>query len=142
VSDSGGIKSLSVNEGAKIPRVLIVEDSELVRGALKLLLSETGHHVEVAGAIEEALALGELEPFDLMLLDLSLADGDGLTLLRELQERGNAPRVTVALTGRDDDDTRRRCLEAGCTDVLLKPVPARQLLALIAGWTSGAPDPV
>jgi CheY-like chemotaxis protein len=44
------------------------------------------------------------------------------------------PATTVALTGHDDPVLTARCRAAGCRDVLLKPVPARELLARTADW--------
>ena len=44
------------------------------------------------------------------------------------------PRVAVALTGRDEPEVVARCRAMGCADVLLKPVPARQLLARAKEW--------
>ena len=54
----------------------------------------------------------------------------GALMLRPRAE-GTAPRTTFAMTGHDDPRTRRRCLDAGCRDVLVKPVPARELLRLV-----------
>jgi len=63
-----------------------------------------------------------------MLLDLSLPDGNGLEVLEALRARGVPPRATLAMTGHDDTKTRRTCLDAGCADVLLKPLPIGDLL--------------
>ena len=67
------------------------------------------------------------DPAALVLLDLRLPDGDGLSLVPELRRAGS---VVIALTGDDDPAKRRNCLEAGCVEVLIKPVPARQLMAI------------
>ena len=120
-------------EGARA-LVLLVEDSELVTSALRILFEETGRRVRVAGSVAAAVAACEEEPPALMLLDLTLPDGDGLGVLGAVRGRPVAPRVTVAMTGHDDDETRRRCLAAGCADVLVKPVPTRELLARTDGW--------
>jgi CheY-like chemotaxis protein len=45
--------------------------------------------------------------------------------------------VVVALTGRDDPETRQRCLAAGCREVWVKPVPARELVSKSAAWLDG-----
>jgi len=68
---------------------------------------------------------------DLMLLDVMLGDGDGLAVLERLRDGNCAPRNTIALTGHDDDEVRQRCLDAGCAEVLVKPVPIARLLALV-----------
>ena len=70
----------------------------------------------------------------MLLLDLGLPDGDGLEALAELTRLGALPRVSVALTGRDEPEVIARCHAAGCRAVLLKPVPARELLRLTREW--------
>lgn len=116
--------------------VLIVEDNVLVSSAMRILLEANGHTVTEAATTKQALAVFENpdHPPDVALLDLTLPDGDGLTILTRLQELGRAPRICVAVTGHDDPEVRARCLAAGCHDVLLKPVPARELARLVKSW--------
>jgi CheY-like chemotaxis protein len=115
-------------------RVLVVEDSTLVTDALTILLESAGHEVRVAATVAEALALGRREPVDVLLLDLTLPDGHGLDVLHGLRGSGAAPAVAAALTGHDDPALTARCEAAGCRAVLLKPVPTRELLRLVADW--------
>ena len=119
-----------------LPLVLLVEDSALVTSALRILFEETGRRVRIAGDVADAVRACAEEPAALMLLDLTLPDGDGLSVLHAVRGTPGAPRVAVAMTGHDDEATRQRCLAAGCTDVLLKPVPARELLARADAWLS------
>lgn len=114
--------------------MLVVEDNELVTGALRILFEETGRRVTVAHTVAEAVGLGAADPPDLLLLDLSLPDGDGLDVVRALAARGVRPRATVALTGRDDAATAQRCREAGVSAVMLKPVPTQELLTRAREW--------
>ena len=115
-------------------QVLLVEDSALVTDALTVLLESAGHAVHVAATAAEAVARGIATRPQLMLLDLTLPDGNGLDVLARLRDLGAEPAITVALTGHDDRAVRARCLAAGCRDVLLKPVPARELLARVGEW--------
>jgi DNA-binding response OmpR family regulator len=117
-----------------LPHLLLVDDSVLVTDALAVLFEETGHRVTVAARVEEAVAACGAESPDLMLLDVTLGDEDGLEVLARLREAGRAAPPTVAMTGHDDAATRERCLRAGCADVLLKPVPTRDLLRLVAAY--------
>jgi two-component system KDP operon response regulator KdpE len=119
------------------PHILIVDDSTLVSGALRLLFEETGHDVSVAGTVRDAVDVASERPVDVMLLDLTLPDGDGLTALAAMQARRAEPRVTAALTGRDAADVEARCVAAGCRAVLVKPVPIADLLARVREWTAG-----
>ena len=115
--------------------ILIVEDSALVTEALRLLLEESGFRVTVAEDVAGAVAVCEAETPDVVLLDLTLPDGDGLEVLQRLRD-GQRPRVAIALTGHDDSAVRQRCLDAGCRDVLIKPVPIRALLASVREWSA------
>ncbi len=96
--------------------------------AFSILFSESGYDVEVAATVAEGIERGTAKNVDIMLLDLSLPDGDGLEVLEALRARGVPPRATLAMTGHDDAKTRRACLDAGCVDVLLKPLPIGDLL--------------
>ena len=116
------------------PLVLIVDDSSHVTGPLQILFEETGRRVVVAESVTSAVRACEAERPDLMLLDVTLPDGDGLSVLSLLAGRSALPPVTVALTGHDDTLTVQRCRAAGCRDVLLKPVPVRELLRRAAEW--------
>ena len=116
------------------PRVLLVEDSALVVAALRLLLEETGYRVSAAATVREAIDRAMDDAPDVMLLDLSLPDGSGLDVVAALAARGVVPRVTVAVTGHDDPALRERCLAAGCTDVLLKPIAPLALPGQIRAW--------
>ena len=123
-----------------LPHVLVAEDNALVCDAMRVLFGETGHRVSTAGHVAEILDIVESDPVDLLLLDLGLADGDGFEVLAAMRTRGIAPRVVVALTGRDEPEIAARCREAGCVAVLLKPVPARELLRQSKEWLmSGQP---
>jgi len=113
-------------------KVLLVEDSPMINGALKILLEAGGFDVTLATTTAEALAWDASRPADVMLLDITLPDGDGLSVLEELRAREATPGVTLAMTGHDDDITRARSLAAGCAAVLVKPVPVQELLRIIS----------
>jgi two-component system KDP operon response regulator KdpE len=118
--------------------VLVAEDNTLVADAMRLLFEETGHRVTTAGTIADVVRAATDDPVDLLLLDLGLADGDGLDVLDQLRAREALPRVSVALTGRDEPEVIARCKDAGCREVLLKPVPVGELLKKSRAWLNGA----
>lgn len=122
--------------------MLIVEDNELVTGALRILFEETGRRVTVAHSVAEAVEAGRKDPPDLLLLDLTLPDGDGLDVARALLRDEIRPRAIVAITGHDDAESVKRCADVGCTDVLVKPVSTQDLLRKVNGWLAPtAPAP-
>jgi DNA-binding response OmpR family regulator len=112
-------------------RILIVEDSPLVTDAFRVLFTDAGYDVDSAATVAEAIERASADRVDVMLLDLSLPDGNGLEILNALRERNSLPRTTLAMTGHNDSKSRRSCLEAGCAEVLLKPVPIGELLRQI-----------
>jgi DNA-binding response OmpR family regulator len=110
--------------------VLLVEDNELARDAWRMLLQATGHRVSSAGSVAETLSVARAERPDLIILDLTLPDGDGLSVIPELVVEENPP-IFVALTGHDSREVGSRCREAGCASVLVKPVTSKELLATV-----------
>lgn len=118
------------------PHILIVDDSADVTGALRVLFEETGNDVSVANTIRDAVAVADARAVDVMLLDLTLPDGDGLSVLATMRERETEPRITAALTGRAEPEIAARCTAAGCRAVLVKPVPIAELLRRVREWTA------
>lgn len=112
--------------------VLLVEDNELVTSAMRILFESIDARVSVAGSVATALGIGATDPAKLVLLDLTLPDGDGLSIIEPLRLAGSE--TFVALTGHDEPEVRQRCLDAGCIDVVVKPPRARELIAKAAGW--------
>jgi CheY-like chemotaxis protein len=117
-----------------LPHILLVEDSALVIGALRLLLEETGHRVSDASTIAAATRVLRADPPDVVLLDLTLGSEDGLALMSSVNATGAQRPVVVALTGHDDPATLERCTSAGCRTVLVKPIRPLELKSQIAGW--------
>ena len=118
------------------PHILIVDDSADITGALRVLFEETGNDVSIANTIRDALAVVDARAVDVMLLDLTLPDGDGLSALAAMRARDTQPRVTAALTGRAEPEVAARCTAAGCQAVLVKPVPIAELLRRVREWTA------
>ncbi len=116
--------------------ILLVEDSQLVTSAFRILLEDAGYRVTIAETLKESIEAAAKDAVDLMLLDLTLPDGNGLDALDALRERGALPGVTLAMTGDDQPDARARCIESGCTDVLVKPVSIKELRRTIAAHLS------
>jgi CheY-like chemotaxis protein len=117
-----------------LPHILLVEDSALVIGALRLLLEETGHRVSDASTIAAATRVLHADPPDVVLLDLTLGSEDGLSLMSSVNASSALRPVVVALTGHDDPATLERCTSAGCRTVLVKPIRPLELKSQIAGW--------
>ena len=113
-------------------RILLVEDEPDLAQATAAHLVAGGHVVDHAASLEEGQAAVQVQRYDLILLDLQLPDGDGLTLLRGLRaqpENGAIP--VLILTARDRIMERIAGLEAGADDYMVKPFDLDEMLARI-----------
>ena len=131
---------------AENPRILLVEDEELNRTLVKAVLSRAQiaavRDAEVLDASSLASAREKLstEDVDLILLDMNLPDGNGLTLASELAAGKVAPGrprpTVVAVTASVLPQDRAAALEAGCDGFLDKPYAAADLVATVADHLS------
>lgn len=115
-------------------RILVIEDDAGITHGLNLALGQQGWAVDSVDTLAKAWAALKTEPFDAVLLDLGLPDGDGTTLLRRLRETpvGEMPDPATPLlimTARDQISARVRALDMGADDYLTKPFDASELAA-------------
>ena len=116
-------------------RILIVDDDEAVRQALRRSLEKAGYEIETAEDAFRALDLIESRRPDAVLLDLKMPGMDGMGLLENLRKREIEVPVVI-LTGHGDAFTARDCLEAGATAFLLKPPDRAELLLAMQAATA------
>ena len=114
---------------AGVLSVLLIEDHEDTAEVMSQLIRGLGHEVAVAGSVADALAYTGRTRFDLVLSDVGLPDGTGVDFIHAFRKASDAP--AIALTGFGTDDDVRRCLDAGFTAHLTKPVNFEQLERLI-----------
>lgn len=115
--------------GGRRARILIVEDDEPSRYGLAALLESEGYAVDPVRSLQETDArVGGEDGPDLLVLDVTLPDGDGAAWLDQRLRQGRATPPVIALTGVTADEDTRRIREAGVRLVLSKPVNVRQLL--------------
>lgn len=112
-------------------RVLLVDDDELQNRIACHFLKKRNADVVPAFDVAQALELAGATPFDLILIDMDVAGADGLAMVRELRSRGYS-RPIVATPSIDSPEVRQHCLEAGCTDVALKPLEPATVDQLVA----------
>ncbi len=109
--------------------ILVVDDDLQLRRFLRTTLAGHGHTVVEAGSVAEALDVVARSRPALVLLDLGLPDGDGLTVLRRLDPEGRPPIIVLSARGQEGDKVS--ALDAGAEDYLTKPFGAGELLARI-----------
>ena len=113
-------------------RVLLVEDFEPLARSLAQGLREAGYAVDAAGDGEEALALGETNPYDAILLDLMMPGIGGFAVLKAIRAaspNANTPIIVVSIVG--DAATISQCLSAGANAYHVKPVRRAELIATV-----------
>ncbi|MEQ8894263.1 MAG: response regulator [Sandaracinaceae bacterium] len=129
-------------EPAHSLRVALVEDQDDVREMLALLLNRWGHVVAEAEDGERGVALLTSWPCDVALLDIGLPDIEGYEVaVRVRAELGSRCPTLIAVTGWGQESDRRRALEAGFDQHLIKPVSPRDLRRVLLDIASaGAPE--
>jgi DNA-binding response OmpR family regulator len=110
-------------------RVLTVEDDERIRASVKLALEDEGWIVDEAPTGEDAIAIFQSTPADVVLIDIMLPGIDGFELCRTLRKMSDVPIVMV--TARVDTHDVVAGLEAGADDYLTKPFAPKELSARI-----------
>lgn len=121
--------------------VLVVDDVEANRDLLSRRLQRQGHSVAVAENGQRALEMIRAQPFDLVLLDIMMPEMDGyetIRAIRELEPFRSLP--IIALTAKAMKGDRQKCLEAGASDYLAKPVSSDQLQSMLRVWLSRHAD--
>jgi CheY-like chemotaxis protein/HPt (histidine-containing phosphotransfer) domain-containing protein len=118
------------------PCILVVDDDPLSRSLLARLLGLLGYRVQDAAEPAAALAAALADDVAALLLDLGMPEVDGFTLLARLREceaqRGRRPLPAIAVTGFAAAADRARCLMAGFSDHLPKPVEVDALRDALA----------
>jgi len=133
-------------------RILLIEDDAVLQAVMLRSLTDAGHRVDAASHLEEASHFWQVQPYDVVLLDLNLplngkdsaAQGNGLSLLRSARSRGDRTPVLV-LTARNRTDERIAGLDAGADDYLGKPFDLAEIearLRALARRALGADDVV
>jgi len=113
----------------KDPTILLIDDEPQILRALKTILA--ANHFQVASATtgEQGLALAVAQPPDLIILDLTLPDMDGIAVAEAIREWSRVP--IIVLSVRDNEKDKVAALDKGADDYLTKPFGIEELLARI-----------
>ena len=121
-------------------RILMVDDTEVNRELVKLMLAPVGLQIEEASSGAEGVRAALERPFDLILMDVRMPGVDGLEATRVIRGSGslNSSTPIIALTADVQPENASSCRAAGMNDVLAKPIVPQQLLAKIVEWAASA----
>ena len=120
-----------MEEGKETAVILIVDDDELVRMTISVLVGSLGYHCLVAGDGIEALAVLQSTPVDLVLSDIVMPGMDGLDLLAEIKDKYKDTDVIIS-TGFHEKASYAEVIKAGAIDFIKKPVDQSELEAKLA----------
>lgn len=109
--------------------ILLIEDNQTITKGLTYTFSTTNYNLVSASSIEEAKQILTTKIPKLILLDVTLPDGNGFDLYEEKNKILNIP--TIFLTAKDTEDDIVKGLELGAVDYITKPFSTRELLARI-----------
>jgi len=129
----------------------VADDDTLAARLMKRLLEQDGHTVRTAACVSDALRLASAEPFELLIADYQLPDGNGCDVLRQVrltrecrcaatppqapqgpQETRATPVMGIIVTGFADEDHARDSTDAGFAAYLVKPIMFADLARAIA----------
>jgi CheY-like chemotaxis protein len=116
---------------------MIVDDDARNAFALSKLLADRGVRVHIAVNGQKALEMLDKTPVDLVLMDVMLPGMDGYEITRRIraQERFRGLPI-LALTSKAMKGDREKCMAAGASDYLAKPVDAERLFSMLRVWLS------
>lgn len=109
--------------------ILVIEDDPTIRHFVRLTLRTEGHEVHEADTLRRGLIEAGTRRPDLVVLDLGLPDGDGVTFIREF--RNWSPTPVIVLSARSAETDKIEALDAGADDYLVKPFGAGELMARV-----------
>ncbi len=109
--------------------ILVIEDDPTIRHFVRLTLQTEGHEVHEADTLRRGLIEAGTRRPDLVVLDLGLPDGDGVTFIREFRNWSNTPVIVLSASSAETD--KIEALDAGADDYLVKPFGAGELMARV-----------
>ena len=119
-------------------RVLLAEDNLINQQLAIDMFAAAGIGIEVAGTGVDAVAMAEKTAYAAIFMDIEMPAMDGYTATMKIRERlGDASPPIIAMTAHASSEHRQRCLDAGMTDFITKPILFDDLMAMIEKWIGG-----
>lgn len=110
-------------------KILLVEDNETIIMGLKYSLEQEGFQVISAKTAKESKEKLDNKSIDIVLLDVSLPDGNGFEICKEIKEKNDIP--VIFLTAQDEETSVVLGLDLGADDYIVKPFRTRELISRI-----------
>lgn len=118
---------------------LVIEDDKALAELVEIHLEDLGYTVSLCHLAQPGLKLAFQKPFDLIILDLMLPDGDGMDICRSLrQEKIQTP--VIMLTAKSEEIDKVLGLETGADDYITKPFSVREFIARVKAVSRRSPQ--
>jgi two-component system sensor histidine kinase/response regulator len=135
LTEENGCVMTSLQQRCHGRRILVVEDEPINREVTVELLAETGLLIDTAVDGFEAVEQVGRNTYQLILMDMQMPRMDGLAATRRIRQMGSALGIPIiALTANAFDEDKTRCLEAGMSDFLTKPIVPEMLCTMLLKW--------
>ncbi|RYX92724.1 MAG: response regulator [Comamonadaceae bacterium] len=128
--------------GRRASRILLVEDNDINQEVASAMLTDAGFRVDIAENGQVALDMVRRDAYDLVLMDMQMPVMDGVAATQAIRRMPLLRRLPiVAMTANAMAQDRRRCMEAGMNDFLVKPINPDELWAMLLKWITPAGQP-
>ena len=135
LTEENGCVMTSLEQRCHGRRILVVEDEPINREVTVELLAETGLLIDTAVDGVEAVEQVGRNTYQLILMDMQMPRMDGLAATRRIRQMSSALGIPIiALTANAFDEDKTRCLEAGMSDFMTKPIVPEMLCAMLLKW--------
>ena len=128
---------ISENDKRKI-RILVAEDNPVNQKVAQAMLRKMGLRANVVANGQEAVNALQMIPYDLVLMDCQMPEMDGFEATRSIRQEGSRalnPQIPIiAMTASNMRGDRDKCIQAGMSDFIAKPVQKRELSEIIDRW--------
>ena len=116
-------------------RILVVEDNQINQLLVSKILDSTEARYDAVSDGKEAIKMANSNHYDVILMDLNMPNMDGMEATKAIRlQQKNEHTPIIAMTGSDDVETRRACLNSGMDDHLIKPFKPVTMLAILEKW--------
>src|SRR5438067_9915749 len=133
------LMSLQTTERALSGTLLIVDDDESARNGLRSIFEMAGHRAIAVSDAPAALQLLRRQPCDLVMVDVTLPEVDGLALCRLVRAQPELKQLPVVVFSADDSESRKiEAFDAGADDYIVKPSTPGELLSPLTSHLSNA----
>ena len=118
-------------------RCLLIEDNAANAYLVEVLLTHRGHAVSIARSVAEGVAIASEEPFDVILMDLKLPDGDGCAFVPRLAAATGGGARVIAVSAHALAVDQQRALEVGCSAFIEKPIDVATFVDRVEALAAG-----